>query len=57
MHELMAKPLDTERQYRTMARRNGIYDALEKQFWNHLPQRRGHYKRDLKTAVVMERAS
>jgi DNA sulfur modification protein DndC len=29
MHlELLAKLLDTERQYRTMARRNGIYDAL-----------------------------
>jgi len=33
MHlELMAKLLDTERQYRTMVRRNGIYDALEKCF-------------------------
>lgn len=33
MHlELMAKLLSTERQYRTMSRRNGIYDALEKCF-------------------------
>ncbi len=28
--ELMAKLIDTERQYKTMARRNGIYDDLEK---------------------------
>lgn len=33
MHlELMAKLLDTERQYRKMSRRVGIYDALEKCF-------------------------
>lgn len=57
MHlELMAKLLDTERQYRTMARRNGIYDALEKCFETSSRSveeaiANAHYKRDLKTAV------
>ena len=57
MHlELMAKLLDTERQFRTMARRNGIYDALEKCFESSSRSKEeaianAHYKRDLKTAV------
>ncbi len=57
MHlELMAKLLDTERQYRTMARRNGIYDALEKCFQtsSRSPEEaiaNAHYKRDLKNAA------
>jgi len=57
MHlELMAKLLDTERQYRTMARRNGIYDALEKCFETSSRSEaeaiaNAHYKRDLKTAA------
>ncbi len=57
MHlELMAKLLDTERQYRTMARRNGIYDALEKCFETSSRSvaeaiANAHYKRDLKTAA------
>ena len=57
MHlELMAKLLDTERQYRTMARRNGIYDALEKCFETSSRSKaeaiaNAHYKRDLKAAV------
>ena len=57
MHlELMAKLLDTERQYRKMARRVGIYDTLEKCFEtsSRSPQeaiRNAHFKRDLKNAV------
>lgn len=57
MHvELMAKLLDTERQFLTMARRNGIYDALEKCFESSSRSKEeaianAHYKRDLKTAV------
>ncbi|HCF29987.1 MAG TPA: DNA phosphorothioation system sulfurtransferase DndC, partial [Cyanobacteria bacterium UBA11049] len=57
MHlELMAKLLDTERQFRTMARRNGIYDALEKCFESSSRSKEeaianAHYKRDLKNAV------
>lgn len=57
MHlELMAKLLDTERQYRTMARRNGIYDALEKCFETSSRSKEeaianAHYRRDLKTAA------
>jgi DNA sulfur modification protein DndC len=57
MHlELMAKLLDTERQYRTMARRVGIYDELEKCFATSSRSQQeaienAHYKRDLKTAV------
>ena len=52
----MAKLLDTERQFRTMARRNGIYDALEKCFESSSRSKEeaianAHYKRDLKTAV------
>ncbi|MEC4815403.1 MAG: DNA phosphorothioation system sulfurtransferase DndC [Scytonema sp. PMC 1069.18] len=57
MHlELMAKLLDTERQYRKMSRRVGIYDALAKCFeTSSLSQdeaiRNAHLKRDLKEAV------
>ena len=57
MHlELMAKLLDTERQYRTMARRNGIYDALEKCFETSSRSpadaiANAHYKRELQTAA------
>ncbi|MBD1919659.1 DNA phosphorothioation system sulfurtransferase DndC [Microcoleus sp. FACHB-831] len=57
MHlELMAKLLDTERQYRTRARRNGIYDALEKCFETSSRTKQeaianAHYKRDLKNAA------
>ena len=57
MHlELMAKLLDTERQYRKMARRVGIYDTLEKCFETSSRSqeaaiRNAHLKRDLKTAV------
>ncbi len=57
MHlELMAKLLDTERQYRKMARRVGIYDALEKCFATSSRSqeeaiKNAHYKRDLKTAA------
>ncbi|MBE9190840.1 DNA phosphorothioation system sulfurtransferase DndC [Gloeocapsopsis crepidinum LEGE 06123] len=57
MHlELMAKLLDTERQYRTMARRNGIFDALEKCFETSSRSKEeaianAHYKRDLKNAA------
>lgn len=52
----MAKLLDTERQYRTMAQRNGIYDALEKCFETSSRSKEdaianAHYKRDLKTAA------
>lgn len=57
MHlELMAKLLDTERQYRKMARRVGIYDALEKCFeTSSLTKadaiKNARLKRDLKDAV------
>lgn len=57
MHlELMAKLLDTERQYRTMARRAGIYEALEKSFETSSRSEveaiaNAHYKRDLKAAA------
>ncbi|MFB8787605.1 MAG: DNA phosphorothioation system sulfurtransferase DndC [Potamolinea sp.] len=57
MHlELMAKLLDTERQYRTMSRRIGIYDALEKCFETSSRSQEeaianAHLKRDLKTAA------
>jgi DNA sulfur modification protein DndC len=57
MHlELMAKLLDTERQYRTMARRIGIYDELEKCFATSSRSQQeaienAHYKRNLKTAA------
>ena len=57
MHlELMAKLLDTERQYRKMARRVGIYDTLEKCFETSSRSqaeaiKNAHFKRDLKTAA------
>ena len=58
MHlELMAKLLDTERQYRKMARRVGIYDTLEKCFATSSRSqaeaiKNAHFKRDLKSAVT-----
>lgn len=58
MHlELMAKLLDTERQYKTMSRRVGIYEALEKCFdsSSRSPEEaieNARYKRNLKTAAV-----
>ena len=57
MHlELMAKLLDTERQYRKKTRRVGIYDALEKCFATSSlsPEeaiKNAHFKRDLKNAA------
>lgn len=57
MHlELMAKLLDTERQYRTMTSRTGIYNKLEQCFEtsSRSPTEaiaNAHYKRDLKTAA------
>ncbi|MEH2273263.1 MAG: DNA phosphorothioation system sulfurtransferase DndC [Nostoc sp.] len=57
MHlELMAKLLDTERQFRKMSRRVGIYDTLEKCFITSSRSKdeavkNAHLKRDLKTAV------
>ena len=57
MHlELMAKLLDTERQYRTMTSRSGIYNKLEKCFETSSRSptdaiANAHYKRDLKTAA------
>ncbi|MDZ7959762.1 MAG: DNA phosphorothioation system sulfurtransferase DndC [Aulosira sp. DedQUE10] len=57
MHlELMAKLLDTERQFRKMARRVGIYDTLEKCFTTSSRSKEeavknAHLKRDLKTAI------
>lgn len=57
MHlELMAKLLDTERQFRKMARRVGIYDTLEKCFATSSRSKEeavknAHLKRDLKTAI------
>ncbi len=57
MHlELMAKLLDTERQYRKMTRRVGIYDTLQKCFEtsSRSPEdaiKNAHLKRDLKTAI------
>ncbi|MEH1830550.1 MAG: DNA phosphorothioation system sulfurtransferase DndC [Nostoc sp.] len=57
MHlELMAKLLDTERQFRKMSRRVGIYDTLEKCFTTSSRSKdeavkNAHLKRDLKTAV------
>ncbi|BAB76616.1 DNA phosphorothioation system sulfurtransferase DndC [Anabaena sp. FACHB-709] len=57
MHlELMAKLLDTERQYRKMSRRVGIYETLEKCFATSSRSKdeavkNAHLKRDLKTAV------
>lgn len=57
MHlELMAKLLDTERQFRKKTRRVGIYDALEKCFETSSRSheeavKNAHLKRDLKAAV------
>ncbi|KAB8316856.1 DNA phosphorothioation system sulfurtransferase DndC [Tolypothrix campylonemoides VB511288] len=57
MHlELMAKLLNTEHQFRKMARRVGIYDALEKCFKTSSRSqdeaiKNAHLKRDLKEAV------
>ncbi|MDJ0773185.1 MAG: DNA phosphorothioation system sulfurtransferase DndC [Mastigocoleus sp. MO_167.B18] len=57
MHlELMAKLLDTERQYRKKSRRVGIYEALEGCFRSssRTPEeaiKNAHFKRDLKDAV------
>ena len=57
MHlELMSKLLDTERQYKTMARRVGIYEALEKCFdtSSRSPEEaiaNAHHKRNLKNAA------
>lgn len=57
MHlELMAKLLDTERQYRKMSRRVGIYETLEKCFATSSRSqaeaiKNAHLKRDLKDAV------
>ncbi|MBW4591774.1 MAG: DNA phosphorothioation system sulfurtransferase DndC [Brasilonema angustatum HA4187-MV1] len=58
MHlELMAKLLDTERQYRKMSRRVGIYDALEKCFKTSSRSQKeaidnARLTRDLKEAVT-----
>ncbi|MEO1376128.1 MAG: DNA phosphorothioation system sulfurtransferase DndC [Cyanobacteria bacterium J06635_10] len=57
MHlELMAKLLDTERQYRKKSRRVGIYEALEKCFETSSRNqedaiKNAHFKRDLKNAA------
>jgi DNA sulfur modification protein DndC len=57
MHlELMAKLLDTERQFRKMAKRVGIYDALEKCFESSSRSEKealqnARLKRDLKNAA------
>ncbi|OLT60178.1 DNA phosphorothioation system sulfurtransferase DndC [Moorena bouillonii] len=57
MHlELMAKLLDTERQYVTRSRRIGIYEALERCFDTSSRSKEdaianAHLKRDLKTAA------
>lgn len=57
MHlELMAKLLDTERQYYTKYRRLGIYDSLEKCFETSSRSKEeaiahAHQKRDVKTAI------
>jgi DNA sulfur modification protein DndC len=57
MHlELMAKLLDTERQYAVMGRRAGIYETLEKCFETSSRNKedaiqQAHQKRDLKNAL------
>jgi len=57
MHlELMAKLLDTERQYYTKTRRTGIYDTLEKYFDTSSRDKieaidNAHYQRDIKNVV------
>jgi len=55
--ELMAKLLDTERQYYTKSRRVGIYEAIEKCFATSSRDRQkaieqAHLTRDLKNAVA-----
>ncbi len=63
MHlELMAKLLDTERQYYTKPRRNGIYADLDKCFETSSRSRdeaigNAHYQRNLKTAVEAVKAN
>ncbi|MBE9226208.1 DNA phosphorothioation system sulfurtransferase DndC [Phormidium sp. LEGE 05292] len=58
MHlELMAKLLDTERQYYTKTRRTGIYDTIEKSFeTSSRPKeeaiQNAHYQRHLNNAVA-----
>jgi DNA sulfur modification protein DndC len=58
MHlELMAKLLDTERQYYTKSHRVGIYNNLEKCFESSSRSKdeaieNAHLKRDLKTAAT-----
>lgn len=57
MHlELMAKLLDTERQYYTKIRRTGIYDTIEKSFESSSRPKEeaienAHYQRNLKNTV------
>jgi DNA sulfur modification protein DndC len=57
MHlELMAKLLDTERQYHVKSYRTGIFQSLEKCFESSSRSKdeaieNAHFKRDLKTAV------
>lgn len=57
MHlELMAKLLDTERQYYTKTRRTGIYDTIEKSFESSSRPKEeaienAHYQRNLKNTV------
>ncbi|MFB8795103.1 MAG: DNA phosphorothioation system sulfurtransferase DndC [Microcoleus sp.] len=63
MHlELMAKLLDTERQYYTKPRRTGIYADLDKCFETSSRSRteaigNAHYQRNLKTAVEAVKAN
>ncbi|QJB29709.1 DNA phosphorothioation system sulfurtransferase DndC [Limnospira fusiformis] len=54
--ELMTRLLDTERQYKTMSRRTGIYDTLERCFETSSRSQseaiaNAHYQRDLKQAA------
>ncbi|XZO01169.1 MAG: DNA phosphorothioation system sulfurtransferase DndC [Microcoleus sp.] len=63
MHlELMAKLLDTERQYYTKTRRNGIYGDLDKCFETSSRSKEeaignAHYQRNLKNAVEAVKAN
>ncbi len=63
MHlELMAKLLDTERQYYTKSRRTGIYGDLDKCFETSSRSEKeaignAHYQRNLKTAVEAVKAN
>ena len=63
MHlELMAKLLDTERQYYTKSRRTGIYSDLDKCFETSSRSEKeaignAHYQRNLKTAVEAVKAN